>query len=81
MSPAFHATALGLISFGVPVAVAIYDLFTLRRGPDWLPDPPPDPAPVSPPPWGGATRPLPDCLIPKLPPARTPASVRELVDA
>jgi hypothetical protein len=61
-----HILLSGALTFGVPLILAIRELFILRRdnrGGGWH-DPAPDPLPVPPrPPMG--QKPLPDCLIPK----------------
>lgn len=65
----------GLLTFGVPILLAVIDLRrmgpTISRGGD---GPPPPPV-IAPPP-----RPLPDCLLPR-PVVRTVERVRVLEDA
>ena len=65
----------GAISFGVPMAVGVYELLTIprsRRGGD---EPPPEkPVPRGP-------KPLPDCLLPRPDRVPTPARGRILQDA
>ena len=74
MSPGTQIMMSGALTFGVPVAVGIYELLALRRRRPGSWDPGPDPEPAPPPPHpGGANRKLPDCLIPNLPP-RAPAA-------
>lgn len=69
----------GTITFGVPLALAVRELFELKRRDDggWEGDGPlpskPPPAPVT------GQKPLPDCLIPRLPPR--PVRIRELEEA
>ncbi len=66
MTPAAQILLSGALTFGVPLALAVRDLLTLRRGPSggyWPPQPQtPPPQPTS----GGPTirRELPACLIP-----------------
>jgi hypothetical protein len=66
MTPAAQILLSGALTFGVPIALAVRDLMTLRRGSGggyWPPQPQtPPPAPTS----GGpaARRELPACLIP-----------------
>lgn len=61
MSPSTFVLLSGVLTFGVPLALALRELRELRRPPrgNWNP-PAPDPQPAPPRP-----RPLPDCLIPK----------------
>ena len=67
MSPATQVILSGLLTFGVPLLLAIRELIALRR---WRDEPgggdgrvEPQPLPL--PPGGGmATKPLPACLIP-----------------
>ena len=65
MNPGTQIILSGTLTFGVPLALAVRDLITLRRPPggSWRPEPP---EPVAPRPTGGgdSTRPaLPECLI------------------
>jgi len=71
----------GVLTFGVPLALAAREFWALRRdrgggsGPDRAPDAPP---PVPPgPAWAG---PLPECLIPR-PAPRSAVRPRVLEDA
>jgi hypothetical protein len=73
----------GVLSFGAPLALAVRELLVLRRdnggrrgGGSWGRNP----APETPPPPPAGNKPLPDCLIPKLPP-RPAARPRVLEDA
>jgi hypothetical protein len=66
MAPATQILLSGCLTFGVPLAAAIYDLFSTNRGPsgpDWRPDPPEpqDPGPIR----GGSPegKALPQCLL------------------
>ena len=71
------------LTFGVPLALAVRELWALRRdgrgGGGWerdrAPDTPPAPRP------GGVGRPLPDCLIPKPLPASAFRPSREVEHA
>ncbi len=78
MSPSTQVILSGLLTFGAPLALAVRELFVLRRPPrgGWTPPPPsPEPTPVGP-------RPLPDCLIPRPWPQETePTRPRVLEDA
>lgn len=73
----------GALSFGAPLALAVRELWVLRRddgkrgGGSWKGDPVPNPRP---PPAPAGNTPLPDCLIPKLRP-RPVARARALEDA
>ena len=65
----------GALSFGVPMAVAVYELLTLtphRRGGD---EPPPEER------FPRAPKPLPECLLPRPDPVRSRSRVRVLEDA
>lgn len=66
----------GALTFGVPLVLAMRELFELKRrdGGGWEGDGPAPPKPPQPPSMG--QKPLPDCLIPRLP-ART-IRMREL---
>ncbi len=55
----------GALTVGVPMAIALLDLRIMRRGGGGGGSRSQPPAPPKP-------RPLPDCLIPKLPPAPAP---------
>jgi len=55
MSPSTFVILSGVLTFGVPLLLAVRELFYLRPSGGWTPDPPPPPEP----------KPLPDCLIPK----------------
>ena len=61
MTPTTHVLLSGALTFGVPLVLAVGQLIALRRRPGdgWKRDPriPPPPPP----------KPLPDCLIPRLP--------------
>lgn len=79
MEPELFVLLSGILTFGAPLALALWDLLLLRRGGGGPPrrDPTPE-APRAPKPAGH--RPLPDCLIPKpLPPVV--ARSRALEDA
>ena len=71
------------LSFGAPLALAVRELLVLRRddkrgGGSWRRD---TAAPrLPPPPAPAGNRPLPECLVPKLPP-RPAARPRVLEDA
>jgi hypothetical protein len=66
MNPATQIMLSGALTFGVPLALAVRDLVTLRRNPPgggWNPEPP---EPARPAPSGGGMpidRALPACLI------------------
>ncbi len=60
------------LSFGAPLAFAVYQIVTLRRGPRGGGDDDRHPAPPRP-------KPLPDCLQPKT--LLKPHRIRELADA
>lgn len=66
----------GALTFGVPLVLAMRELFELKRrdGGGWEGDGPVPPKPPPSPSTG--QKPLPDCLIPRLPPR--PARMREL---
>ncbi len=66
----------GTLTFGIPLALAMRELYELkRRDPDgWDRDGPAPSAPKPPPSFGH--KPLPNCLIPRLP--ANPARLREL---
>ena len=65
MSPAIQVLLSGALTIGVPVALAILDLRATRRRSGDGGARPQAPTPPKP-------RPLPDCLIPKLPPHPAP---------
>lgn len=64
MTPGTHVFLSGLLTFGVPLALAVYELIALRRSGDGPghPDAPRDPEPP-PPGREGHSRPLPACLV------------------
>ena len=66
----------GTLTFGIPLMLAVRELYELkRRGRGgWDGDGPSPPPPPKPPSFGH--KPLPDCLIPRLPP--NPVRLREL---
>ena len=66
----------GTLTFGIPLVLAMRELYELKRRDNggWEGDGPLPPAPKPPPSFG--QKPLPDCLIPRLP-AR-PVRAREL---
>ncbi len=73
------------LSFGAPLALAVRELLVLRRdggrrrgGGFWKRDPSP---PRPPPPAPAGSKPLPDCLIPKLAPRPAARPHRVLEDA
>ena len=74
MAPGTQVVLSGLLTFGVPLVLALRELRELRRRPrgGWEP-PAHEPVPVPP-------RPLPDCLIPK-PLPHAIRRIRELEDA
>ncbi len=67
----------GVLTFGVPLALAVHELIALRRPGRgaWGGDEPAEPKPL--PPLPSAPKQLPDCLIPQLPPR--PAVARDRV--
>ncbi len=74
------------LSFGAPLALAVRELLVLRRderrrggGGSWKGDPAPDAPP--PPPAPAGSKPLPDCLVPKLQPLPAVPRPRVLEDA
>lgn len=77
----------GLLTFGVPLALAFRELIVVRRPPrgSWGGDGPPGPTPAPPPPDTtpqhiAPLKPLPECLIPKpFSDASYKPRVRELV--
>jgi hypothetical protein len=78
MNPATQAICSSMLTFGVPLAVAAWELWRLGPSARRLPpgdEVPPQPAPL---PDAGVSpriqKPLPDCLVPRPVPAR----VREL---
>ena len=79
MDAKWHVLLSGTLTFGVPLALALRELVLLRRpqGGAWPGDGPKQPAPLPMPP--DTPRSLPDCLIPKLPPAPVKARTPELV--
>ncbi|MBV8971017.1 MAG: hypothetical protein JO290_01865 [Sphingomonadaceae bacterium] len=71
MTSATYVILSGALSFGAPLAVAVYEIVTLRRrggGGDDGRDPPP-----------AGPKPLPDCLQPHV--LLQPRRIRELQDA
>ena len=66
----------GALTFGVPLVLAVRELIDLKRRSSggWDDDGPPPFKPTPPPPMG--QKPLPDCLIPRLPAG--PVRIREL---
>lgn len=64
MTPGTHVFLSGLLTFGVPLVLAAYELIALRRAEDGpgRPDGPRDPAPAPPPGCEPCSRPLPACL-------------------
>ncbi len=71
MTSATFVLLSGALSFGAPLAVAVYEIVATRRGPRGRDDRDP---PVAPRP-----KPLPDCLQPKVLLSRQ--RIRELQDA
>jgi hypothetical protein len=83
MSPGWQVSLSCALSFGVPIAIGLRELWRLRRG-GWRPEgsaAPPEPnRPITSAPSPGDLAPvgaLPDCLVP----ARVPSRVRVLEDA
>ena len=76
MAPSTFVLLSGTLTFGVPMMLAVRELFTLsptpRGGGD---EPPPEPR------FTPAPTPLPDCLLPPPMPVRRPVLVRVLEDA
>ena len=73
MAPATQIFLSGVLTFGVPLALAVRELVTVHRRPRSGPsdDPPPPPPPPKPtPPSDIYSRPLPACLIPQRRPER-----------
>lgn len=80
MTPGTHVFLSGLLTFGVPLALAAYELIALRRSGDGpgYPNAPRDPEPPPSPPGHQAhSRPLPACLIEA---ARTDRAMRPARD-
>jgi hypothetical protein len=77
MAPVAQIALSGMLTFGVPVLLAVREFVAVQRRPKATPpdDQPPPPAPRPVPPGDIYSRPLPDCLIPKRLPA---ARLREL---
>ncbi len=71
MTSATFVLLSGALSFGAPLALAVYEIVTLRRGRDDRGDDR-DPPPAGP-------KPLPDCLQPRV--LLHPKRIRELHDA
>ncbi len=72
MAPATQIFLSGVLTFGVPLVLAVRELIVIRRRPSGGPpddQPPPPPKPV--PPNDTYSRPLPACLIPQRRPERT----------
>ena len=67
MTPGTHVFLSGLLTFGVPLALAVYELIALRRPGDGPGRPdaprPRDPEPPPPPGRQARSRPLPACLV------------------
>jgi hypothetical protein len=80
MDAKWHVLLSGTLTFGVPLALAVRELIILRRPPSgaWPGDGPGLPVPPKPLPPESPRR-LPDCLIPKLPPATAKVRVPEAV--
>lgn len=76
MSPVTFVLLSGILTFGAPLALAIYELLTTPgpRGPGRDDDPPREIFPVAP-------KPLPACLLPKPLPLAPAPRVRVLEDA
>ena len=76
MTPTTFVLLSGTLTFGVPLAVAIWELLSIPPGrPGGGDEPPPEPRFRDPP------RPLPDCLLPPPNPIRAPLRIRVLEDA
>ena len=65
----------GTLTFGVPLAIALCELMTLRQAPRGGDEPPPQPWPPRSP------KPLPECLLPKPIGIRNPILIQVLEDA
>jgi len=81
MSPALYVTCSFALNCGIPMALAVRELWTLGPSPrkgrpdgDIEPSMPPD-MPIA------GLKPLPECLIPRLDPIAQPVVVRELETA
>jgi hypothetical protein len=79
MQAATQVFLSGALTFGVPLAWAVHELFVLRRSSGGFggrdEPPPPEPPKLKP----DRPKQLPECLIPKLPPAAVRSRVRETV--
>ncbi len=82
MAPGLQVLLSGTLTFGVPLALAVRELFSTHRptrggGARWT-----TPAPAPEPPRGaGPGKTLPACLIPTLPPPEARTRARLLEDA
>lgn len=65
----------GVLSYGIPMALAVRELLMLSKGPRGGDEPPPEEPRPAPP------RPLPACLLPPPAPVSAPPRVRVLEDA
>ncbi len=59
MAPGLQVILSGVLTFGVPLVVAVHELVVTKRGGGWRPERLPEPTPQ---------KPLPPCLIPNLGP-------------
>lgn len=70
MTSTTYVLLSGVLTYGIPLALAIRELLSLpkseRRGDDWPPEEP----------FVRGPKPLPDCLLPPRSPASGPARVR-----
>lgn len=74
MSPTTFVILSGLVTYGTPLALAVHEIWSLRRPTPRGDGPPPPPPEV---PW--TPKPLPECLRPQPSPIRVRR--RELEDA
>ena len=77
MAPSTFVLLSGALTYGVPLLLAVRELWTLGSTPRGGDGPPPPPPPVLSP----LPKPLPDCLIPRPVIRREASPVRVLEDA